>query len=341
MKDIAKVAGVSVMSVSRALRSQYGNSPATRDRIVRIAEKMGYRPNPMVSALMSGRASRSKRQTTTNLAMLQLGVSRDLKGFEDGVVERSRMLGYSLDTFAHEPHQITDHRLRSILIHRGIRGIIVMPAFLAPYKLDFNFSGFAAAAIGFSVPHPRLPRVISDAYHRVLDASRTLYQRGYRRLGLVYCDDENRRFDYSLTAGLKVSSLAVASDLKSHALSVPVSHDGVTLSRKIQQKMADWIRQHEIEVIISQMDDVYPSLLHLGFSIPKDIGYLHLHRSNDPAIACMDQLCYQTGAKAVDVVSAMMHRNEYELPQFPSIISTPSCWIDGASVYPQKIPGAG
>jgi LacI family transcriptional regulator, gluconate utilization system Gnt-I transcriptional repressor len=45
MRDIAKAAGVSVMTVSRALRRDGRIAPATRDRIVKIVQELGYVPD--------------------------------------------------------------------------------------------------------------------------------------------------------------------------------------------------------------------------------------------------------------------------------------------------------
>src|ERR1700682_2692436 len=45
IKDIAKAAGVSIGTVDRALHSRPGISAATRAKIVRMAEQLGYRPN--------------------------------------------------------------------------------------------------------------------------------------------------------------------------------------------------------------------------------------------------------------------------------------------------------
>src|SRR5712672_334593 len=53
MQQIADAAGVSRMAVSLALRNSPKISAATAERIRRLAEELGYRPNPMVSALMT------------------------------------------------------------------------------------------------------------------------------------------------------------------------------------------------------------------------------------------------------------------------------------------------
>ena len=54
-RDIARLAGVSQSSVSRALANQPGVSPETRDRIRQIAEEFGYHPNALASSLITDR----------------------------------------------------------------------------------------------------------------------------------------------------------------------------------------------------------------------------------------------------------------------------------------------
>jgi hypothetical protein len=53
LRDIARAAGVSAVSVSRALRNQAGISEVTRRRILEIAQRQEYKPNPFVSTLMA------------------------------------------------------------------------------------------------------------------------------------------------------------------------------------------------------------------------------------------------------------------------------------------------
>src|SRR5260221_13204328 len=53
MQQIADAAGVSRMAVSLALRNSPKISKATADRIRKLADDFGYRPKPMVSALMT------------------------------------------------------------------------------------------------------------------------------------------------------------------------------------------------------------------------------------------------------------------------------------------------
>ena len=53
IKDIAKKVGVSPSVVSRALNNKYGVKAETRERIVRTAKEMGYRPNILAQGLVT------------------------------------------------------------------------------------------------------------------------------------------------------------------------------------------------------------------------------------------------------------------------------------------------
>ena len=55
LADVAKVAGVSRMTASRALNDKPGVSDKTREDIQRIASEMGYVANPLAQKLSNGR----------------------------------------------------------------------------------------------------------------------------------------------------------------------------------------------------------------------------------------------------------------------------------------------
>jgi len=55
IKDIARAAGVSHSTVSRALRNSALIRPATRERIQEIAREMGYSPDTIARSLVTGR----------------------------------------------------------------------------------------------------------------------------------------------------------------------------------------------------------------------------------------------------------------------------------------------
>lgn len=54
MSDVAREAGVSVMTVSRVVNDKGEISPETRERVQRVIEKLGYRPSGIARSLQGG-----------------------------------------------------------------------------------------------------------------------------------------------------------------------------------------------------------------------------------------------------------------------------------------------
>src|SRR3954469_24928240 len=77
LKDIAREAGVSLMTVSRALRKHASVSPETQSKIERVAKELGYRPNPLISALMSYRRAGKAPHSHSVLAFVTSFPTRD------------------------------------------------------------------------------------------------------------------------------------------------------------------------------------------------------------------------------------------------------------------------
>ncbi len=55
IRDVAKAAGVSASTVSRALANPDVVDPSTRERVTRVADSLGYRPNRAAQGLITGR----------------------------------------------------------------------------------------------------------------------------------------------------------------------------------------------------------------------------------------------------------------------------------------------
>jgi LacI family transcriptional regulator len=57
MKDIARDLGVSVVTISKALRNHPDISKSTRERVLQRVQELGYRPNLTARSLVTGRSS--------------------------------------------------------------------------------------------------------------------------------------------------------------------------------------------------------------------------------------------------------------------------------------------
>src|SRR5947209_15920972 len=86
LRDIAAKAGVSVMTVSRALRNHPNLASDTRARILQLADRLGYRPNPMVSALMRYRGAGRRAPAELALGFITNFDTRD--GWKKSLLHR-------------------------------------------------------------------------------------------------------------------------------------------------------------------------------------------------------------------------------------------------------------
>src|SRR5438105_4381228 len=89
LKDIAALAGVSVMTVSKVLRDKPDISPATKARVRLISQQMGYSPDTLAQAL------RTRRTRLIGLVISTVTnpiFARAILAIE----ERSQELGYNI-----------------------------------------------------------------------------------------------------------------------------------------------------------------------------------------------------------------------------------------------------
>jgi LacI family gluconate utilization system Gnt-I transcriptional repressor len=90
LEDIAKASGVSKMTVSRVLRGGTGFSDDTRDRVVKVAKRLGYVPNRLAAAFGAD-------QSGTLVGMCVPRLTSGLFGHVlDGVDRALSRLGYQL-----------------------------------------------------------------------------------------------------------------------------------------------------------------------------------------------------------------------------------------------------
>lgn len=88
-RDVARVAGVSVSTVSRALTRPAEVAPATRDKVLSTARGMGYQPNSAARSLTLGR--------TGNIGLVVPDIENPyFASLTKGVQSRARTAGYAV-----------------------------------------------------------------------------------------------------------------------------------------------------------------------------------------------------------------------------------------------------
>jgi len=336
LAQIAARARVSVMTVSRALRRQPGVSPEVARRIFRLAETMGYRPNPLVQALMAqvrtGRAKISSRVIALVLPQNDdptWGQQEWIRRGIQGAAERAEQTGFRLEIFRWQRPEISDQRLDHILKTRGIRGLVIAPLQRPGLELEFDWSYYASAAIGASLPRPRLHRVRHHAFRSIQIAVQQLHEAGCERVGLAQSDLTAARVEDMWQAGFLLATRDYSERKRRLLL-----HQTATLERKT---FLAWVRHARPDGLVMQDNRCFTWLREAGIRVPQQIAVAHLNRSStEKEVAGIDQEFEFVGAATVDLVVEQCLLGEFGLPARPKDVLLEGTWVPGATVSPAE-----
>jgi len=329
---LARRAGVHVSTVSRALRNDPRIPARTRQRLQRLAVRLGYRPNPLVSALMQLRRAANPRTHHTTLAYLtafptRRGWREYVPNFFPGALRRSQELGYRLEDFwLHEPG-MSPARLADILLARGIRGIIISRTPPGLSRLEFPWEQFASVSLGVTLEYPPTHHV---AHHHFDDVVATLAHcraLGYRRVGLALLHFQYPRSQQRWLGAFR----ACQRDLPERDRVEPCQ-----LAQPSARALAAWVRRERVDVIVTgEVEAAEQGLRAAGLRVPRDVALACLNLfQRDERRAGMYHDPARTGVVAVDMVTAQLYRNETGLPADPAEVLLNGHWQDGASLPP-------
>ena len=331
MQMIADEAGVSRMAVSLALRNSPKISVATRHKIHQIAQRLGYRPNPLVSALMTQLRDIRRVPRPTTLAYVTAYPTADgwrrpgpFVDFYDGARGRAEALGYTLEEWWVAKPGLTEHRFSEILFNRNIHGLLIAPLPAGGSSLKLEWSRFATGTIAFSLASPLIHRASNDQYLSIGMALEELTKLGYRRIGLAITDEEDMRVQRKWSAGFMVYQQGIEPDRR-------VPH--LLATGAFPRALSEWFEEHRPDAILSQDSKLPEYLAQVGCSVPKDAGFAHLAlNESDTEFAGINQNSRLVGASALDLVDAQLRRNERGLPAAPKTVMILGRWISGPTV---------
>jgi LacI family transcriptional regulator len=178
--DIAEIAQVSKMSVSRVINGQPGVSEKTRQRILQVIEQTGYVPNFGPNARPVG---------SKLVALLAPGITTTYMGeILEGITQAAERLNYGLMLYTQgtvSNIQRTSYYL-SILSSSQVDGVLL----IVPHDYEIIVSDLKQHDLPYVIVdhHSNAedePSVIATNRKGVLDAMRHLLALGHRRIGFI------------------------------------------------------------------------------------------------------------------------------------------------------------
>jgi DNA-binding LacI/PurR family transcriptional regulator len=338
--DIAAKVGVSHSTVALALRNHHRISEKRRRQILQVAKEMGYSPDPLLAALASYRAQIQPAKLQNAIVWLNhwaqpeslRGAHREFDAYWRGAHSAAQRFGYRLDEIRWEP-EFSAQRFEQILLTRAIRGVLIPPHPVAPDWGGFDWDKFSVIRFGLSVPKPDSHLVTADQLRAVLLAARKISELGYRRIGLVIPEDQDRRLGGNFIGGFaaaqKFFQLAVLPPLLSE------ERFYIDQADKGSRLLQHWLTRHKPDAVLTSVSSLAGMIRNLGYRIPKDIAVAGTG-IDVPVDAGIDQHSEAIGRTAVEMLVSQINLNERGEPADPARILIESRWRDGASMPGKK-----
>ena len=333
---VAEEAGVSAMTVSNVLRGRGRFSDATKERVMKAAEAVGYQVDPLVSRLMSRIRTPSEKRARATIALLGPW-SPDHDEAKDGYFARllagarARAMekGFGCDRIITGRGGLSGKQLKKVLKARGVEAILVTPWVVPGGHFLFDWSPYVMVAASSALWRPSLHRAAPAHYINVEKVLHRVRRLGYRRPGLVVDDMTERLAHYAWSAAF----LEYARRHPEMA-NVPILSGRTITATRLHR----WFRKEEPDVIVAPCGDVVQRmLLRMGVGLPRDVGLVHIGGYKpDASVALVDQEPARVGAAAVDLLVAMFYTGERGLPNNPLQIQVEGTWWDGPTLPRRK-----
>ncbi len=335
LRAIARKAGVSVPTVSLALRGKGTISKQRAAEIRALADAMGYRPNPLLASLASRRFSAAKSLQGTPIAIFEFppvpgAPPAGASLYESPLLEAARNLGYAPTVFQW-PTEETPARLYRQLYSRMTQGIIVTgSADLRTFGQEFDWSGFSVVQCARYLIDSPFHTVRPNIFQAVKLAFTQLLERGYRRIGfavgrhaIILEDDEDR---HGTAIALEMAHLRKPDRVPVYVGSI---HDREAFQR--------WYRTHKPDVVVGFTAAHYWFLRELGLQIPRDVGFVALHTTpTDQSVsyAGLNQNVAEIARQSVFLLDQLIRQHECGTVEHPIQVLIPSTWIEGQTIRP-------
>jgi LacI family transcriptional regulator len=180
MKDVARVAKVSLATVSSTLSGAAYASPELKERVHAAVKQLGYAPNSIASGL--------KRGTTTLIGLIVPDITNPFYTELIHVVQRrARQAGYSV--LLCDSEQDVERELSLI---RLMRAHLAAGTILCPTGPEQSYEGLAEdigpmalVTVDHVVPDDRVDSVVLDNVSAATLATRHILQFGHQRIAAV------------------------------------------------------------------------------------------------------------------------------------------------------------
>ncbi len=310
IKDIAKIAGVSHMTVSRALNGSDTVTNETRDRVLKIAAELNYRPNLQARSLVMNRKySIGVVFSTLSSATAPSFMQACLNGIYQTLAKDYNLVVKDLE-----------RGLEHFNLSR-VDGVI----FVSQQDSDDKFIDFALAqgtklvVINRKVNRTSLINVTADEIGGAASAVRFLIEHNYRRIALINGPAKiqssiDRQQGYR--QALLENNINIAVDLiKDGKFSIQGGYDAMKLLLQHEDNLPDGVFCANDEMAFGALK----AINEVGLNVPNDIAVIGFNDSDicqftTPALSTVRKPIEEMARFGAEALFALINQEVIDSP---------------------------
>lgn len=340
-REIARALGIAQITVSRALSNSPLVTDETRRRVLAAAQKMGYRANPYVTALMAN--IRSGRCPTDQGCLAWVSDARSkeqmlghavYRTWWNSLEKRAHLRGYRVEIFLTGASGMSGKKINRILTERGIRGIVIgncSNKFFSANRDAFDWDRYACATPLEDYNTYGIDCVCTDCYHNTVLAFQRTLSRGYRRIGLV--------LPKTVVSGTYVKEW-LGGYLACQQWVPPKRRLAPFLGSPNEAspgEFAAWYQRWKPDVLLCLWGEEMQWIKTMGLSFD-ELAIVCLNRPADSVFSGVEENNERVGEMLCDAVVNQLTHNEHGFPAYSRTLHIKGTWKEGQTL-PLKKPG--
>ncbi len=333
MVEIAHRLKVASSTISRALRGDPRIGEELRQRVREVADELGYRPNPLVSALMANRRRRGGAGAVDVIALVTNYGGREDWRTKDvcrwefqGIQRRATELGFRLQIFALRDFGGDMARLQATLRARGIRGVLLGFSREDSESPAFDCTDFCVAGLSGYFPGVVTDRANFHGFFNVHLALGHMHRLGYQRPALIVPERNN------LVSSNHWSGAFL--DWQRRLPRKDRCEPFIPREDASSAEFSDWLYRNEPDSLLVYKFPVRSLLAKRGVRVPDDLGLAYLYRTSDErgGAAGIDGNLDFVGAAAFDLVVERLYANSTGASEHPKEVLIKGTWHEGPTL---------
>lgn len=177
--DVARIAGVSMATVSRVVNGNTNVKPSTRKKVLKAIEDLGYRPNAVARGLAS------KKTTTIGVVLPDIS-SLFFAELARGIEDIANMYHYDIILSSSDQNRDKEIQLLNNLLEKQVDGVLFLGGEVTEeHRQLFESTTVPIVLVSSADPQKKLPSVRIDMERASYDAVQFLINNGHKRIAFL------------------------------------------------------------------------------------------------------------------------------------------------------------